>query len=354
MLTKTLRGSQRRSAAPTAETEIVMELFPRRLPFLDLSATYRSLLEAVYFSNSFLHHATIATRRTALSSPTTTMGVPTTVLPCWTREQVAARIIAGDNIFILHDKLIRVPNSWLSAHPGGSLSIHHFTGRDATDEVEAFHSDPTLKRMLGYAIGTVSLGEEGWVPLLPPAHAGWIRKIGDDGQLHWHKESTELYSDEPSEESPSSQILLLAKADNPSACPSALTLEPAPTTLSLKQQSQHSAAYKQLHKRIADAGLYKCRYITGYGPEIIRYVIMAIGAYVFYQKQWFLTSAFCLGALWHQLVFTVHDLGHLGVTHDWTTDRAIAIFIANWMGGLSVGWWVAVSTTLRSLRGSFR
>lgn len=198
------------------------------------------------------------------------MGVPTTVLPCWTREQVAARIIAGDNIFILHDKLIRVPNSWLSAHPGGSLSIHHFTGRDATDEVEAFHSDPTLKRMLGYAIGTVSLGEEGWVPLLPPAHAGWIRKIGDDGQLHWHKESTELYSDEPSEESPSSQILLLAKADNPSACPSALTLEPAPTTLSLKQQSQHSAAYKQLHKRIADAGLYKCRYITGYGPEIVR------------------------------------------------------------------------------------
>ncbi|EIM92093.1 fatty acid/sphingolipid desaturase [Stereum hirsutum FP-91666 SS1] len=269
------------------------------------------------------------------------MGVPTTVLPCWTREQVAARIIAGDNIFILHDKLIRVPNSWLSAHPGGSLSIHHFTGRDATDEVEAFHSDPTLKRMLGYAIGTVSLGEEGWVPLLPPAHAGWIRKIGDDGQLHWHKESTELYSDEPSEESPSSQILLLAKADNPSTCPSALTLEPAPTTLSLKQQSQHSAAYKQLHKRIADAGLYNCRYITGYGPEIVRYVIMAIGAYVFYQKQWFLTSAFCLGALWHQLVFTVHDLGHLGVTHDWTTDRAIAIFIANWMGGLSVGWWVA-------------
>lgn len=275
------------------------------------------------------------------------MGVPTTVLPCWTREQVAARILAGETLFILHEKVIRVPQSWLAVHPGGALSILHFTGRDATDEVQAFHSDPTLKRMLGYAIGTVDVGDEGWVPLLPPVQSGWIRKVGEDGQLHWHKEASELYPDEHSELAPSSQILLLPKTDHTSACPpiapSTLTLEPAPTTLSLKQQTQHSVAYKQLHKRVVEAGLYKCRYITGYGPEVVRYVLMAIASYVFYQKQWFLISAFFLGALWHQLVFTVHDLGHLGVTHDWAIDRFIAIVLANWIGGVSVGWWVAVS-----------
>jgi len=44
--------------------------------------------------------------------------------------------------------------------------------------------------------------------------------------------------------------------------------------------------------------------------------------------------------MWHQLVFTVHDLGHMGVTHDWAWDRAMAIFCADFIGGLSIGWWV--------------
>ncbi|KAF7784649.1 hypothetical protein Agabi119p4_814 [Agaricus bisporus var. burnettii] len=44
--------------------------------------------------------------------------------------------------------------------------------------------------------------------------------------------------------------------------------------------------------------------------------------------------------MWHQLVFTAHDLGHNGVTHNWTLDRLIAIVIADFIGGLSIGWWV--------------
>jgi hypothetical protein len=46
--------------------------------------------------------------------------------------------------------------------------------------------------------------------------------------------------------------------------------------------------------------------------------------------------------MWHQLVFTVHDLGHMGVTHNWTIDRLLAILIADFIGGLSIGWWVEV------------
>ena len=52
----------------------------------------------------------------------------------WTREQVAERILAGENLVVLRNKIIRVPPSWLDAHPGGALAILHFVGRDATDE----------------------------------------------------------------------------------------------------------------------------------------------------------------------------------------------------------------------------
>ncbi|ETW87418.1 hypothetical protein HETIRDRAFT_431762 [Heterobasidion irregulare TC 32-1] len=264
------------------------------------------------------------------------MGAPTTA--SWTRDQVAARILAGDNLFILHDQLIRVPQAWLSTHPGGALSILHFLGRDPTDEVEAYHSEATLKKMRAYSIGTVEIGENGWEPLLPPISTGWIRKVGPDGHLHWHREANALYSSENTDESPSSQILLLKRDDASSA--SGPSLEPAPTALSLKVQTQHSTAYKELHKRVKAAGLYETRYVTGYGPEIARYLLLAICSYLAYQKQWFFLSAVCLGGLWHQLVFAVHDLGHLGVTHEWTKDRLISIFLANWIGGLSVGWWV--------------
>jgi delta8-fatty-acid desaturase len=59
-----------------------------------------------------------------------------------------------------------------------------------------------------------------------------------------------------------------------------------------------------------------------------------------------MTSALFLGLLWHQLVFTVHDLGHMGVTGNWTYDRLIAISLADFIGGLSIGWWSQVSAFL--------
>jgi len=39
----------------------------------------------------------------------------------------------------------------------------------------------------------------------------------------------------------------------------------------------------------------------------------------------------------------------MGVTHDWTTDRLLAILVGNFIGGLSIGWWVDVSTLAFSL-----
>ncbi|KAK0456731.1 fatty acid desaturase-domain-containing protein [Armillaria borealis] len=122
--------------------------------------------------------------------------------------------------------------------------------------------------------------------------------------------------------------------------PTAATITPAPTDLDLDVQARQSAAYKALHRRIIDAGLYKCPILTGYGPEFVRYTLFGvISAYAYYHS-WLITSAFFLGLMWHQLMFFAHDLGHMGLTGDWTFDRLVSTFIADWIGGLSIGWWV--------------
>jgi delta8-fatty-acid desaturase len=196
-----------------------------------------------------------------------------------------------------------------------------------------------LEKMSAFSQGPVQLSEDGWVPLLPPICTGWIRKLSPDGSPHWHNEAIPDHS----EDGPSSQILLVKKSDAPLASgPSLASIQPPPTTLSLKTQSQHSAAYKELHRRVVAAGLYRTRYISGYGPEVARYILLSLSSYLLYQRHLYFFSAIFLGALWHQLVFICHDLGHVGVTHSWHRDRLIAIFLTDFIGGISIGWWVHV------------
>ncbi|KAH9937028.1 fatty acid/sphingolipid desaturase [Fomitopsis serialis] len=267
------------------------------------------------------------------------MGIPS---PLWTRDQVAARILAGETLVILDNQVIRVPQSWLASHPGGALAILHFVGRDATDEVDAFHSQGTLKRMKGYAVGTVETGTGGWLPLVPPIMNGWIRRLGAEGKSEWYNEATAFKSSEHTPSAPASEILLVKRDECATTTqgPSLSTLQPPPTTLTPKLQAQHSAAYKELHRRVVEAGLYETPFLTGYGPEVVRYSLLAALAAFFYSKGWLVPSALCLGFFWQQLTFFAHDLGHVGVTHNWVYDRLIAIFVADFLGGLSIGWWV--------------
>src|SRR5215471_5954387 len=127
----------------------------------------------------------------------------------WSRHEIATRILAGETLFIFNGQLIRIPTSWLNAHPGGSLAILHFVGRDATDEILAYHPVDTLKRFKSYVIGLVETEEHGWEPLVPPVMSGWIRKIGSDGHHQWLNEADAIRSSENSPTSPSSQILLV-------------------------------------------------------------------------------------------------------------------------------------------------
>jgi delta8-fatty-acid desaturase len=262
----------------------------------------------------------------------------------WTRDAIAERILAGETLIIYRGHLLKIPQKWLDAHPGGSLALLHFVGRDATDEIEANHSEDTLRLIPRYSEGRIELSEDGWLPFVPPIATGWMRRPGPTGKLEWYKEATEVYSTEDSKFFPSSSIILVERnlVSPHFPGPTLASLQLPPSNLSPKMQAKHSKAWRELHKRITAAGLYKTHYITGYGPELIRYTLLASISIFTYLHNWIITSAVFLGLLWHQLVFSAHDLGHMGVTHNWTTDRIIATMIADFIGGLSIGWWVHV------------
>ncbi|KAK1222300.1 hypothetical protein PQX77_014839 [Marasmius sp. AFHP31] len=182
-----------------------------------------------------------------------------------------------------------------------------------------------------YSIGMLEDGfEKPWEPLLPPVAAGWIQKEGK-----WLNEASKFHP-EPS------QIFLVSKDSGTlePAAPTKLDITPPPPTLSLEVQHRHALEYKKLHQRIIDAGLYQTPYLSGYGPEFARYFALAALSVVAYRHQWFVLSALFLGLFWHQILFFAHDLGHMGVTHNWVVDRLLGTVIGNFLNGLSIGWWV--------------
>ncbi|KAG8978274.1 hypothetical protein FRB90_008512, partial [Tulasnella sp. 427] len=132
-------------------------------------------------------------------------------LRTWTRDEVAQRILAGDTLVIYDGFVLRITQNWLASHPGGALAILHFVGRDATDEINAYHAEPTLKRVMGFAVGRIDVDEKvGWDPLIPPVQQGWLRQDGK-----WHREATAVRNDTSAPAVPhmkaSSEILLVSK-----------------------------------------------------------------------------------------------------------------------------------------------
>lgn len=96
--------------------------------------------------------------------------------------------------------------------------------------------------------------------------------------------------------------------------------------------------YRQLNERIKAEGLYQCNY-WAYAVECFRYTLIFSLFVLFLRWRWWVTSAWWLGCFWHQLVFSAHDAGHMGITHNFHVDTVIGIIIADFAGGLSLGWW---------------
>ncbi|MBW0496205.1 hypothetical protein O181_035920 [Austropuccinia psidii MF-1] len=320
-------------------------------------------------------------------------------IPILTRDQIKLKIALGD-VLVIHRSLVYKLNSWLNNHPGGQLSILHFVGRDATDEIEAYHPINVIKFMKPFIIARINQDhiinqsfDLIWRPLNPPIQVGlWpmtpLKSI--DNLMSFESNFADCNQSSPST---SSSIGDLSILDSSSLSPSQTSnnsqgscnsssnstlinrlhlLEPSSNQsqrdhdLSLERQKQLSLSYRALHDQIRAAGLYRApQPFFGYGPDMIRYAILFtlffLTSPLYYHSKkifqtWFLNtleppilippstlrcfiSAIFLGLYWHQITFVGHDAGHSGITGDWKTDRLIGIFVGNFLCGLSIGWW---------------
>ncbi|KAL8840206.1 MAG: hypothetical protein Q9170_001413 [Blastenia crenularia] len=329
----------------------------------------------------------------ALNKSTSPMSRKEAIL---TRRQIEGLIAEGRNIVIVDGKVLKL-DAWLEYHPGGDKSIKHVVGRDATDEVTGygnswrsrsstsankhllrFHSLETRHRMAPFQIGRI---EGQWRNFLPPIQGGKFRsyysnedELLDEADVLHEPEEDSASEDDSTPGTPifdvvehsallrrrgrrtpglhqSSSVSSISSAES-----SELKMVPKLSHLDARTQEEieldldkyppldHATQadivrrYRQLDHFIRAAGLYQCRY-TDYMIEVFRYALLFSLCLLFLHLGWYGISGLFLGLFWHQLVFTAHDAGHMGITHDFVYDTVIGVVIADFLGGLSIGWW---------------
>ncbi|MCJ1330985.1 hypothetical protein MMC10_007672 [Thelotrema lepadinum] len=285
------------------------------------------------------------------------------------RDTIEGLIAEGRKIIIVDGKVLKV-DAWLSYHPGGDLAILHMVGKDATDEVNALHSSEARERMSLYQIGRV---EGSWRNFKPPIQNGHFRSQSEQDCPVQDSEEDELSNSDRSSRSASpifdNEETALRRRTRQrsqgdltplSSISSEDLVSPIGTerlsTLDMVTQREIDfdlakyppidqatqrhiiEKYRELNQRIKDEGLYQCNY-WAYGIEATRYSLLFALSMWFLNIGWYGTSGAFLGMFWHQLVFTAHDAGHMGITHDFHVDTIIGIIVADFIGGLSLGWW---------------
>jgi delta8-fatty-acid desaturase len=204
------------------------------------------------------------------NTPTSPEDTSKRAKPVLDRHTIATRICSGELLFIYHSLVINA-SAWAAHHPGGVLAILHFVGRDATDEVEAYHSIEAIARIKKYAIGRVEYDEEtGWPALTPPIALGLIRHPnGVKGD--WKREGAVRLAGQASQTGSGLEDTVKLRVEE---------LEPAQSELDLKMERRRSKAYHELKNKLVDAGLFKWPGpLIGYGKDLARYSILGLSAF---------------------------------------------------------------------------
>ncbi|KAL4808851.1 fatty acid desaturase-domain-containing protein [Aspergillus unguis] len=279
--------------------------------------------------------------------------MPVTKDALLSRRYIEGLIADGKHVFIFDDRVLKV-DAWIKYHPGGDKSIKHMVGQDATDEINALHSREARQRMLAFQIGRI---QGPWVNFLPPIQGGKFRAYDENADAS--EDDTSGQSQPPSpifdavdgararQQSPSSETSVSTPASEAEPKPFFLDARTREEivfdtakypSVDTKTQEDIKQRYRELNRRIEAEGLYDCRYFS-YFIEACRYTLLAGFSYIFLRLEWYMTSAFLLGCFWHQLVFSAHDAGHIAITHNYQVDSTIGMIIADYLGGLSLGWW---------------
>ena len=250
-----------------------------------------------------------------------------------TRQQIKNEILNG-NILVIYNKQVLKLNSWIYNHPGGQLPLLHFVGRDATDEIEAYHDRSVLENLLKkFIIGKVDEGDcEPFLPITPPIQLGWINNRFQGETTSSINISIKDYK-APTVLPPSIHEPIPLSPDD---------IEPSfPADTSLNPQRQHAISqdFKKLHQKIIDNDLYVIK-SDAYLYDCLRYAfLLLLFGICYFHFGWKVFSAIPLGLFWHQITFVVHDAGHCEIWGSQRYDKTLACFIASYIGGLSANWW---------------
>ncbi|KAJ3179395.1 hypothetical protein HDU87_003005 [Geranomyces variabilis] len=210
-----------------------------------------------------------------------------------TIKAVARRVANGETLVVYENKVYNL-SLFLKCHPGGDLVIKHMAGCDATDEINGLHPQWVIDdRMPRFFIANLVSPQE--------------------------EDSTTLSDSEDAADDAADAV-----------------------AEQVKKRRRTRIAYRRLEKKIRDAGLFETNhwYYAAHLVEYITFVSIAVLGVVYGTQTWhYMVSAVALGAFWQQSAFTAHDAGHNGITHVREYDEKIGIFLGDFCGGLSIGWW---------------
>lgn len=296
------------------------------------------------------------------------------------RDKIIELIAEGKAIIIYRNNVLNL-TSWLKYHPGGETAVYHMIGRDSSDEMNAYHGEETIKTFLKWKIGEIDYP---WSNLLPPIqgadysrpHSKTLESTMDEGSTSNSDVELDLNSSNSSISEPflvpetglgypkgkvapivpQNQIvtklnslnlfkpkkqgkivdpkILMDNYDN------SLSQKDLSEIPSLDYQTQHELRekYDQLHEKIINLGLYQCDY-WNYIRELMKITSLFLFSFSFLKWNYLFASAICMGMAWHQMTFIAHDAGHISISHNYQLDNIFGIIIADWFGGLSLGWW---------------
>lgn len=286
-----------------------------------------------------------------------------------TRDQIVDLIAAGKAIVIYKQYVLNL-TSWLPKHPGGEKAVYHMIGRDATDEMNAYHSEESILLFKNWRIGQIDYE---WENLLPPiqganyARRDWLSSSSSTSDLDLHSQTSSTTSLEDNvglgfpkghirpgltttvtKDTADKYLPVRKPGDEPIVDPKVLMQNYDNTQAqadlrsipSLDYATQHHlrAKYEQLHQTVIRNGFYQCNY-WDYGRELVKIASILLYSFSFLKLGWYSVSAVLMGLAWHQMTFIAHDAGHVSISHNYQLDNLFGMCIADFCGGLSLGWW---------------
>lgn len=305
-------------------------------------------------------------------------------------KQDVTDLICDGNAIVIYEQSVLDLTSWIDKHPGGDKAVFHMVGRDATDEMQAYHSPESLRTFKYWKIGNLA---GPWDNLLPPIQGGVYRKAKEQhlvsrsrsledsldfcptssGSEKGDISSSNTSEDEASHNSskvihrgigypngpveslvpqgtPANEDLVSAVFAEKNAIfdprPGYIQYDNAQTlnimnkipNLDYDTQNDLREKYAALHDSLTSRGFYNCDY-WDYYRELIKIGSIFLISISFLKTGFLLLSAITMGITWQQMTFIAHDAGHVAITHNYQVDNTIGMIVANWCGGLSLGWW---------------